>query len=514
MEPPVANIFPESDMKRREFCRSILATSVAAAIPGQQLIAGESQYSSELLSTVQAITASGKETTLGVAAVKELKDSLRGSLLLNGDDGYDHARAVWNAMINKRPALIARCEGPADVVNSINFARANSLRVSVRGGGHSISGKSVCEGGLMIDMSNMNSVRVNGRAATASADGGCLEGHIDREASLVGLATTGGIVSHTGAAGLTLGGGYGRLCRKFGLACDNLIGADIVTVDGTFRHVSNDENPELLWALKGGGGNFGVVTALEYQLHTQNPMVTAGDLVFDWADARNVLSFYAEYGNELPDELNMNVTLLTTSDGERRIAVEAVWSGNPKDADKALGTLRSVAKPLADTVKMIPYTSFQKRGDNSNRHGIRQYMKSGLVSDFSEALVDEVIEIYRPNPMANFFFMQAGGAVSRVKPTDTAFPHRSAHCNMMCWNKWFDPETSKQRAQRIADVKADWAILEPFTHGFYVNLNDDSEKKTHSNYGSNYGRLVEVKNKYDPTNLLKLNANIQPTIKS
>jgi len=502
----------EIHMKRREFCRSALATAVTTTIPGLGLLAEESQYSSQLAASVRAIKVTGGETTLEAAAVTELRDSLRGKLLLNGDDSYDHARAVWNAMIDKRPALIARCEGAADVVNSINFARTHDLRAAIRGGGHSISGKSVCEGGLMIDTSNMNSVRVDQGAATARADGGCLEGHIDHEASLLGLATTGGIVSHTGAAGLTLGGGFGRLCRKFGMTCDNLIGADIVTVDGSFLHVSKHENPELLWGLKGGGGNFGVVTALEYQLHKQNPVVTAGDLLFDWAYARNILSYYAEYGNELPDEMNMNVTLLTTPGGERQIAVEAVWSGNSKDADKALKGLRGAGKPLADTVKTVPYTRFQKRGDNSNRHGVRQYMKSSMVNDFSEALVNEIIEIYRPNPMANFFFMQAGGAVSRVEPTDTAFPHRSAHCNMMRWNRWFDPETDEQKAERIADVKADWAILEPFTHGFYVNLNDDNEKKTHANYGPNYDRLVKLKNKYDPTNLLRLNANIKPTI--
>jgi FAD/FMN-containing dehydrogenase len=499
-------------MKRREFCRSALATAVASAIPGQFLLAGQRQFGSQSASSVQAIKVTGEETILESAAVAELRDSLRGKLLLNGDDGYDHARAVWNAMINKHPALIARCEGVTDVVNSIDFARAHELRVAIRGGGHSISGKSVCDGGLMIDTSNMNSVRVNRRDATARADGGCLEGHIDHETSLFGLATTGGIVSHTGAAGLTLGGGFGRLCRKFGMTCDNLIGADIVTVDGTYRHVSNEENQELLWGLKGGGGNFGVVTALDYQLHKQDPVVIAGDLLFGWADARNVLSYYAEHGNDLPDELNLNVKLLTTLDGERQIAVEAIWSGSPEDADRALQGLRSAGKPLSDTVTAVPYTHFQKRGDNSNRHGVRQYMKSSMVNDFSEALVNEVIEIYRPNPMASFFFMQAGGAVSRVAPTDTAFPHRSAHCNMMRWNAWFDPETDEQKAQRISDVKADWAILEPFTHGFYVNLNDDSEKKTHANYGPNYARLVELKNKYDPTNLLRLNANIKPTV--
>jgi len=499
-------------MKRREFCKSTLAVAAAGSIPGQHLMAAGLPYMSGVSASVSAITASGSETTLGVGTVKELQDSLRGDLLLNGDPGYDNARAVWNAMIDKHPALIARCEGAMDVVNSINFARDNSLLVSVRGGGHSISGKSVCEGGLMIDMSQMNSVRVDKNATTARADGGCLEGHIDREASLHGLVTTGGVVSHTGAAGLTLGGGYGRLCRKYAMACDNLVGADIVTADGVFRHVDANENADLLWALKGGGGNFGVVTALEYQLHAQDPMVIAGDLVFGWKDARNVLGFYAEYGNEMPDELNLNLTILTTLEGERRIAIEAVWCGDPKDADRVLAKLRSVGKPLVDSVKPVSYTAFQTRLDNSNRHGVRQYMKSSMVNDFSASLVDKIIDIYRPNPMSKFFFMQAGGAVSRVGPTETAFPYRSAHCNLMRWNAWFDVETQEQKAERFADVRADWAVVAPYTHGFYVNLNDDSEKKTHENYAQNYDRLVVAKNKYDPTNLLRLNANIKPTM--
>jgi hypothetical protein len=504
----------ESSMKRRNFCQSVMGAAAAASVPSSYFLSGGQAFAGQVQASVQAITGDGQQTILQGSAVQELSDSLRGALLQNGDDGYDHARSLWNAMINNSPALIARCEGPADVVNSINFARDNSLLVSIRGGGHSISGKSVCQGGLMIDMSNMNSVRVNANAATARADGGCLEGHIDREAAMLGMATTGGIVSHTGAAGLTLGGGFGRLCRKFGMTCDNLVGVDIVTADGIFRNINEETNPDLLWALKGGGGNFGVVTALEYTLHKQDPMVVAGDLIFDWADARNVLGYYAEHGYQAPDGLNMNVMILTTPGGERRIAVEAVWSGDPEEADQVLEGLRAVGKPLVDTIKPVNYTLFQTRGDNSNRHGVHQYMKSSMVNDFSENLVNEIIDMYRPNPMSNIYFMQAGGAVSRVGPTDTAFPHRSAHCNMMRWNKWFDPETNEQRAQRIADVKADWAILEPYTHGFYVNLNDDNEKKTHTNYGPNYKRLVEMKNKYDPTNLLKLNANIKPTIKS
>ena len=492
-------------MKRRDFCKSALAAGVATAIPVQQLLAKTG------VSSLEAVTSGGGSTTLEGAAVQELADSMRGALLTSGDAGYDHSRAIWNGMIDRHPALIARCEGAADVSQAITFARERDLLVAVRGGGHSISGKSVCEGGLMLDLSDMNSVRVDQANRTARADGGCLEGHIDHEAAMYGLATTGGIVSHTGAGGLTLGGGFGRLCRKYGMACDNLIGADIVTVDGKLRHVSDAENPELMWALRGGGSNFGVVAALEYQLHEQDPMVIAGDINFAWEDARDALMFYAEHGNELPDELNLNVILVTVPDVGRVASFEAVWSGDPNKADSALEPLRKVAKPIADTVGAVPYATFQKRLDNSNRHGVRMYMKSGLVNDFSEGLVREVLEVHRENPTYAIFFMQSGGAVNRHAPDDTAFPYRSAHSNMMVWHQWFDMETDEERVRRISNVRSDWERLRTHTDGYYVNLNEEDAAKTHANYGKNYPRLVQVKNKYDPGNLMHLNANIEPT---
>jgi len=498
-------------MKRRDFCHATMAAGLTTAFPGSHVLAALKQEMTQVVSDLPAINTSGGEIILERAAVEELKGSLRGELLMPGNAGYDMARAVWNATIDKHPALIARCEGAADVSAAITFARERNLLVAVRGGGHSISGKSVCEGGLMIDMSNMNSVRVDRDKRTARADGGCLEGHIDHESAYLGLATTGGIVSHTGAGGLTLGGGFGRLCRQFGMACDNLLAADIVTPDGQLRRASSSENPELYWALKGGGGNFGVVTALEYRLYPMNPMVLAGDLIYPWENARDVLNFYGERGNEMPDELNLNVMVKTSAEGAPVVNVEAVWSGDLDKGDAALAALRKVGKPIADTIAPVKYAKFQQRNDNSNRHGIRTYMKSSFVNQFTPALTDEVVDLYRPDPIAAIFFMQAGGAVGRVAPGETAFPHRSAHSNMMCWNQWFEVETTDQRQERIASVRDDWARLEPYTHGFYVNLNDDSEKKTHANYGDNYPRLVEVKNRYDPTNLLRLNANIKPT---
>ena len=492
-------------MKRRDFCRSALAAGVTATLPVQQL------YAQAGITDLAAVTSGGAETTIEGAAVNELADGMRGELLLADDAGYDHARAIWNGMIDKRPALIARCEGASDVSQAITFARERNLLVAIRGGGHSISGKAVCEGGLMIDMSQMNSVRTDRAAMMARADGGCLEGHIDHEATMLGLATTGGVVSHTGAAGLTLGGGFGRLCRKFGMACDNFIGADIVTVDGKLRHVSDDENPELMWALRGGGSNFGVVTALEYRLHEQDPMVIAGDINFAWKDAREALMFYAEHGADMPDEMNLNVILVTVPDVGPVVSFEVTWSGDPAKADEVLKPLRSVAKPIADTVAAVPYARFQSRGDNSNRHGSRLYMKSSFVNDFTSDLVDEVLDVHRASPIYAIYFMQAGGEANRRAPGDTAFPHRSAHSNMMVWNQWKDVETSEQRAERIAEVRADWSRLQKYTHGYYVNLNDEDAVGTHANYGENYSRLVRVKNQYDPSNLLHLNANIEPT---
>lgn len=499
-------------MKRREFCSSALAAGVAAALPTGSAVAAAEAALKEVRSEIPVITSSGGDASIERAAVNELQENLRGELLMPGNAGYDHARAVWNALIDKHPALIARCEGVADVANALTFARERDLRVSVRGGGHSISGKAVSEGGMMIDMSNMNTVRVDRAGRTARADGGCLEGHIDREAGHLGLGTTGGIVSHTGAAGLTLGGGFGRLCRHFGMACDNFIGADIVTVDGQFRHVSDSENPDLMWALRGGGSNFGIVTALEYQLHPMNTTVLAGDIEFAWKDARDALTFYAEHGNDMPDELNLNVILTSRPEVGQLVSFEVVWSGDLSKGEAAIAPLRKVAKPIADTVAAAYYPKFQMRGDNSNRHGVHMYMKSSFVNDFSPALINEVLDIHRPNPIYGIFFMQSSGAVNRVAADRTAFPHRGAHSNMMCWNLWPDAKTADERQERISQVRADWSRLVKYTHGYYVNLNDEDETRTHANYGVNYDRLVKIKNKYDPGNLMRLNANIRPTV--
>lgn len=459
-----------------------------------------------------AVTTEGKHISLERAAVGEFAQSLRGELLHAASDGYHNARTVWNGMVDKSPALIARCDGAADVANALTFANERQLLVSVRGGGHSISGKGVCDGGLMIDLSKMDAVRVDRSQRIARADGGCLESHIDRAAASVGLATTGGVVSHTGAGGLTLGGGFGRLCRQFGLTCDNFMAADIVTPDGVLRHIDDGNDPDLMWALRGGGGNFGVVTGLEYRLYPMDTTILGGDVVFSWRDARSVLAYYAEYGSELPDALNLNVFLRPTPQFGPAVVVEATWSGELSKGDAVLAPLRRVARPLADTVAPTQYTVFQRRLDAANAHGSRQYMKSGLITHFSDALIDELIDVYRPDPTYTIFLMQSGGAVNRRATDDTAFPHRSAHCNMMVWHLWPDAVVEDVRAQRIAEVRSDWSRLVRYTDGYYVNLNEEGARRTHRNYRGNYERLVTVKNRYDPENLLSLNANIKPTV--
>jgi len=459
--------------------------------------------------SLRAVNGAGAEIQLEHAAIVELKESLRGPLLMPGNTTYNEARKVWNALIDKHPALIVQCEGVSDVMNAVDFARERDLLVSVRGGGHSISGKSVCEGGMMIDMSLFNSVRVDPEAMTARVDGGCLEGHIDHETAPFNQVTTAGIVSHTGAAGLTLGGGFGRVCRHFGMACDNVRAVEIVTPDGTLRHASHEQNSDLYWALKGGGGNFGVVTGFEFQLHPMNPTVLAGDIVWPGDQARQVLEFYGEYGNDMPDALNLNVILAGSPEGEHRTIVEAVWSGSPDKGDAALAKLRKVGKPIADTIAPVPYVRFQTRNDNDNRHGKYSYMKSSLINELTPELIDELLAVRRADGVYFIFFMQAGGAVARVGQQDTAFPHRGAHSNMMVIADWSEP---KEPAETIAAVRSAWARLESYTIGFYTNLMDASEQKTHANFGVNYPRLVKVKNRYDPTNLFRLNANIKPTV--
>ena len=378
-------------IRRREFCGSALASLAAASLPLDRLLA---QANAPVPGDVPAVTGSGKQIILSRGDVTDLRASLRGQLLLAGDEGYEKARKVWNGSFDRRPALIARCAGASDVIKAVNFGRAHELLVSVRGGGHSISGQSVCEGGLMIDLAQMKGVRVDPIARRARVEGGALLGDFDREAQAFGLATTAGTVSHTGVAGLTLGGGFGRLGRKFSMACDNVRAYDIVTADGNFRRVSAQENADLNWGLRGGGGNFGVVTSFEYELYPVGPVLLGGVLIYPVTQAKEVLGFFDGFFEAAPDELYVDTTLITTPDGNKVLILDTTYCGSIEDGERVLRPLREFRKPIADHIAPIPYVTQQSSVDDAFAYGRHYYVKAGFARRLSPDLIEAMIETF------------------------------------------------------------------------------------------------------------------------
>ena len=460
-----------------------------------------------------ALGPDGRQLLLKSNAIDDLRAAMRGDVLVAGQDGYDTARRIWNGAFDRHPALIARCAGAADVVQAVNFGRTQGLLVAVRGGGHSFSGQSVCEGGLIIDLSPMKSVHVDPLAKTARLEPGVLLGQFDREAQAFGLATTAGTVSHTGAAGLTLGGGFGRIGRKFGLACDNMYAAEIVTADGQFMRVSEKENADLLWGLRGGGGNFGVVTSFEYRLHPVGPMMYGGRLIYPFEQARDVLHFFADFVTAAPDELYADAFLVPMPDGKRVVLLDVCYCGSAEAGERAIAPLRQFRKPLADGVRPTPYVDLQRSGDAANPHGRSYYNKAGFLRRIDPALIDIAVDqLSGPAPMTTLVvFMHTGGAIGRVRPTATAFLHREANHNVLMRGFWDKPDDREASMQWLRGI---WSAAEPFTSGFYVNMvaADDPEQRIRANYGANYDRLVKLKNQYDPKNIFRLNANVKPTV--
>ena len=441
----------------------------------------------------------------------DLAASLQGDILLFGDPRYDKARRVWNGSIDKHPALIVACIGPADVMRAIDFAREHMLLTAVRAGGHSTSGKSTCEGGIMIDLAAMRGVRVDPVARMATLAPGTLLGQLDRECAAFKLATTVGTVSLTGAAGLTLGGGFGRLGSRFGLACDNLRAADVITARGQLVHASESENRELLWGLRGGGGNFGIVTALEYQLHEMNPVITGGVLTWPLTEARQVLDFYSSFAPTKPDALCTDLLLHSAPGMQPSVSIVVCWSGDPAAGERALQPLRKLARSGQGIVEPIAYVRMQSMFDRGFPDGRRYYQKSGLVSVLNKDCIVTLIDVFQaPRPQPLVMQLQGlGGAANRVRPDATAFVHRDALWDMAIVTQWENPAESEANAAALHDI---WARLEPFTKGFYVNSRyEDDLKAFRENYGDNYQRLVNLKNQYDPINLFRLNANVIPT---
>ena len=493
-------------MHRRQFCHTALAASIAAAIPLLPGCERKAPVATEANTSIRAISLDGAELELEKAAIRELGESMTGPVLLSGHPDYDGARTIWNGMHDKRPALIARCMSSEDVSNAITFARERELLVAVRGGGHSWPGKSVCDDGIMIDLSLMNTVTADAETMRARARGGALLNALDTAAMEHGLITTAGVVSHTGVGGFTLGGGMGRLNRKYGLAIDNLRSAEIVTADGQVRRISDEQEADLFWAIRGGGGNFGVVTEFEFELHPFERKLLSGSIVWPVAQARDVLEFYGEWYQGLSDEMYVGPTMATMPDGTGIILMEVVYNGDPAIGERELEPIRKIGTPIDDGVKMQDYMVMQTQEDVAFGHGVRSYIKNGMVSEITQGLVDAMLDAYTSDPRLAMFTHTLGGAAKRVGELDTAFPHRNAETMLGIGGGWM---AAADDESGIALSREWYYKLEPFMGGYYDNIDFDGTEAA-GNYGPSYERLRKIKGDFDSMNLFRLNSNIEP----
>lgn len=504
-------------MKRRQFLRSSAAAAAGAAIPltllSKTAMAQAVAEMTEVKSDIHALTGDGAEVSIERAAVEEFKAALRGQLLMPGQEGYDTARHVLNADVDKYPALIVQPTGAADVSTAVTFARERNLLLAVKCGGHSWAGKSTCDKGLQIDLSKYRGVQVDPVAKRAYVAGGSLLGEIDHESMAHGLVTTAGTVSHTGVGGLTLGGGFGRVARRFGLALDNVRGAQVVTADGQLRNANPDENPELYWGIRGGGGNFGVATNFEFELHPMQREVVAGSVIYPMAQAKDLMRHYGELLASAPDDLYLDFILSSEAGSADGVAIiYGVYSGPQDKAEQALARVRGFGNPIDDTFQTRDYVAEQRRFDNSDPRSKGAYLKSGFVSEVDDGLVDAIVDGFSmvPERESTVFFQCSGGAISRVPADATAFAHRFALASVFTVAGW---PAGSPRASHVQYVRNHWASMEPFTRGWYVNeVANESQQAVNANYEGNYARLVQVKNAYDPNNLFRLNANIKPTV--
>ncbi|HLQ06315.1 MAG TPA: FAD-binding oxidoreductase [Nitrososphaerales archaeon] len=453
--------------------------------------------------------------TIAETAIQDFKTALRGSLLRPGTDGYEDARKIWNANIEKHPALIAKCTGVADIVHSVNFARDNEVLVSIKGGGHSIPGLGLCDGGLAIDLSSLKGVRVDPVEKTARAGTGVTWGEYDHETQSYGLASTGGEISTTGISGLTLGGGNGWLNGMFGTSCDNLIGADVVTADGTSHSVNQDQEKDLFWGLRGGGGNFGVVSSLKYKIHPVGKVI-GGFVGWHLDMTKEVMEFLEGFVRDLPDEVGkIGVEVIASREGVPMVIIRPGYFGSVEEGQKLLAPIQKLGQPRYDNLRPMSYEALQSSRDPYWPWGRHNYFKSGFV----KALTDDVIETYVahtrnvPSQYSQIAVEYYHGAYSRVKSDETAYPHRLTGWNLAIGGSWLDASESEKN---INWVRAFWDDIEPFTSGgVYVNfMSAGEDDRVKVAYGGNYDRLVSVKNRYDPTNLFKVNENIKPSASS
>jgi FAD/FMN-containing dehydrogenase len=464
------------------------------------------------------------EQTLAAPAVEELARAFGGELLQPGDGGFDEARLVWNGIHDRHPALIARCSSPEDVVAAVNFARNHHLEVAVRGGGHSAPGYATCDDGIVIDLSPMNKVEVDPDAKTARAEAGTTWGEFDAATQEHGLAVTGGRFSTTGIAGLTLGSGSGWLERKCGLTADNLLSAEIVTAAGERVTASPDENPDLFWGIRGGSGNFGIVTSFHYRLHDVGPIIYGGMLLTTPDRARDTLAFMRDYMAEAPDDLGGGVAFINAPPApfvpaelqhQPAVGVIVCWTGNPDEGERVVAPIRNVMKPVVDVVQPMPYTALQSMLDDGGPKGIRGYFKAEFLEDLDDDVIDKLVRHggQRCGPMAQLLLEPMGGAISSVGEDDTALGRRDVPWCFHALAMWMEPD------QETADTHVAWARgladdLKPHTvEGVYLNyISDEGEERVRSSYGPvKYDRLVALKDRYDPDNMFHLNQNIRPS---
>jgi hypothetical protein len=455
------------------------------------------------------------QTEIHETAVGRLRERLTGDLLLPGDRGYDDARRVFNAMIDRRPGLIARCSGVADVVEAVRFARDHDLLTSVRGGGHNVSGNAVGDGAFMIDLTPMAGIRVDPSKQTVRAGPGLTWRQFDRETQAVGLATTGGVISSTGIAGLTLGGGIGYLARLHGLSCDNLISADVVTANGEVVTASTQDHPDLFWGLRGGGANFGVVTSFEYRLHEVRE-VTGGLILHPVGRARDGLRFYRDFMLTAPDALTVHAGLLTLPDGTKVLVFVVGCIAEGREAEAMLRPLREFGPPMTDLIRPMSYVELQQLLDASYPPGLYHYWKSSFLARPDDEALGRVITHFleAPSPQSHVIIERLGGAVERIPPQATAFAYRTMPFDLFILGVWTNREEQEACVTWARDL---WRVMDPFLgEGAYVNYlggeADEGPDRIRRAYGGNYDRLAMIKTTYDPENRFRLNQNIIPAL--
>jgi len=491
-------------MQRRQFIKNIAVISAVSRIP----------KSYAAIQDTPAISITGEEIILNRSDILELIFSFEGNILTEENYGYDRARMIWNGVWDKRPALIAFCESIFDIQKAINFSRDQNLLVAVRGGGHSISGKSTCDGGIIIDLSRMRKSSVDLQRKTATVQPGCTLFDLDSKTLPYGYVVPAGVVSHTGIAGLTLGGGIGSLMRMYGLTIDNLRSVEIITADGVIRKASANENPDLFWGVRGGGGNFGIVTSFEFNLRPlKNGEVIVGVRLYDLKYANEIWDFYYDYTEDMSSEVMLNAGMWNVTKNEGYFFLGAMFLGNENRADQALKTIRSFGKPVSDSLIKKKFIDHQQIGDKRNAHYRKYYIKGRQIDEYNPKMTQALMERwgYEEGRFDTMRVVRFGGAISEVGETETAWAGRNAKWDIEVGGHWTDPNKTEEYTQWGRDY---WKGLTPYcAERIYINeLMDENQKFVATSYGKNYKRLVELKNKYDPKNLFQLNGNVKPTV--